>query len=96
MPGLYGMLDYYLLAVLGLRCCMQAFSSFGRWGLFSSCGAPTSHCGGCSGPGARAVGTGLLLTARRPWSVGSVVWHIGLAAPRRVGSSQARDRTCIP
>ena len=27
------------LAVLGLRCCTQAFSSCGKQGLFSSCGA---------------------------------------------------------
>ena len=34
----------YLLAALGLRGCMQAFSSCGEWGLLSSCGARASHC----------------------------------------------------
>ena len=36
------------LAVLGLCCYRQAFSSCGEWGLLSSCGAETSRCGGFS------------------------------------------------
>ena len=33
-----------LLAVLPLRCCLHwAFSSCGKWGLFSSCGVQASH-----------------------------------------------------
>ena len=28
---------YLFLATLGLHCCMQAFSSCGKWGLLSSC-----------------------------------------------------------
>ena len=31
--------DYLFLAVLGLPCCTQAFSSCGEWGLFSCCGS---------------------------------------------------------
>ena len=34
---------FFLLAALGLSCCMQAFSSWGEWGLLSSC-ARASHC----------------------------------------------------
>ena len=34
------------LAVLDLSCCVLAFSGSGEWGLLSSCGAWTSHCGG--------------------------------------------------
>ena len=49
---------YYLfiLAVLGPRCCLQAFSSYGEWGLLSSCGAQPSHSGGFSSCRAQALG----------------------------------------
>ena len=36
----------FFLAVLSLRCCVQAFSSCGERGLLSSYGAWISHCGG--------------------------------------------------
>ena len=36
------------LAVLGLHCCMLAFSSCGEWGLLSSCCVQASHYGGFS------------------------------------------------
>ena len=39
---------YLFLAVLGLYCCVQAFSS---------CGSRASHCGGFSFCRARALGT---------------------------------------
>ena len=42
-----------LLAVLGLCCCGQSFSSCWEQGLLSSCGARASHSGGLSG-GAQA------------------------------------------
>ena len=38
---------FLFLAVLGLRCCVRAFSS---------CGELASHCGGFSCCGARALG----------------------------------------
>ena len=37
-----------LLAVLGLRCCMQAFSDCDEQGVLSGCIAVTSHCCGFS------------------------------------------------
>ena len=37
-----------ILAVLGLRCWVQAFSSCGKQRLFSSHGAQASHCAGFS------------------------------------------------
>ena len=43
------------LAVLGLRCWAQAFSSCGEWGLLCR-GAQASHCGGFSCCGAWALG----------------------------------------
>ena len=36
------------VAVLGLQCCLLAFSSCGRPGPFSRGGAQASHCGGLS------------------------------------------------
>ena len=44
---------YLSLAALGLRCCVRAFSSSGRWGLLSSCDAWASCCG-AQALGARA------------------------------------------
>ena len=46
----------YFLAVLGLCCCAQAFSSCGERGATLHCGAGASHCGGFSCCGARALG----------------------------------------
>ena len=39
---------YLFLAALGLCGCTWAFSSGGRQGLLSNCGARASHCGGFS------------------------------------------------
>ena len=38
------LLTYLFLAVLGLCCCTQAFSSCSKWGLLSKCMAWASHC----------------------------------------------------
>ena len=46
---------YYFLAVLGLRCCTQAFSSHSGRGLLSGRSAWTPHCGGFS-CGTQALG----------------------------------------
>ena len=43
--------------MLGLYCCVQAFSSCGEWGLLSGCDAQASHCGGFSSCRAQALGT---------------------------------------
>ena len=45
----------YLLAVLGLQCCMQAFSSCSKWGLLSGYNAWASHCSGFSPCRAQAL-----------------------------------------
>ena len=39
---------YFFLALVGLHCCVQAFSSGGEQGLLPSWGTRTSHCGGVS------------------------------------------------
>ena len=69
------------LAVLGLHCCMQAFSSWEQ-GLLSSCGARISHWGGFS---MRNMGS-------RTHSL-QQSWHTGLFALWHMESSQTRDGT---
>ena len=77
---------------------MLAFSSCSERVLFSSCGALASHCGGFSCRGAQAPGhkgfssCGMWAhwfqlpgcRAQAQW-----LWHMGLVAPRHVGSSGA-------
>ena len=53
---------YLFLAVLGLHCCMWAFSYCREWG-YPSDGAQASHCRGLSCWGARA-----LEQAQRCWA----------------------------
>ena len=38
----------FIFATLSLHCCFQAFSSFSKQGLLSSCNAQASHCGNLS------------------------------------------------
>ena len=59
LRGFFILICVLFLALMGLCCCKQAFSSFFK-GLFSSCGVRASHCSGSSCYGAQAVGhTGL-------------------------------------
>ena len=54
---------YLFLTMLGLHCCTRAFSSCGRQGPPSSCGAWASHCGGFSllwGTGSRFVSSAVV------------------------------------
>ena len=48
--------SFFFLAVLGLRCCAQAFLSLWLAGATLCCGTQPSHCGGFSCCGARALG----------------------------------------
>ena len=74
----------FSLAVLGLRCCVWAFSGCSERGLLSSCGAQASR-GGFSRCRTQALGS------RAQW-----LWRTGFVAPWHVGSSQTRDRTHVP
>ena len=47
----------YTVAVLGLHCFVQLFSSCAKWERPSSCGTRASHCGGFSCCEAQTVGT---------------------------------------
>ena len=92
-------------AVLGLRCCAWPSSSCSQRGPLSIWGAQASHCCGFScrrawAPG--ACGLQVHVGSRRTWapvpglagSGGSAqqLWRTGSVAPRRVQSSQTRDR----
>ena len=62
----------YLLAALGLRCCVRAFSSCNEWGATLRCGTRASHCSGFSYCGARALGMrASIVVTRRLSSCGS-------------------------
>ena len=98
------------MAGLGLRCCARAFSSCGEQGLLfvavrGLLTAGASHCSGFSCCGARALGAWASVVVacalQQLWLAGSRVqaqqlWPTGLVAPRHVGSSQTRARTCVP
>ena len=73
---------YLLLAMLGLRCCVQASSRCGAWGLLSSCSAWASHCGSFS--------------CCRTWALGSVGWIIVCMGLVALWSFWTRNWTCVP
>ena len=56
------------MAVLGLRCCAQAFSSCGEWELLFVVVPWASHCCGFSCCGARALGAQASVDAARELS----------------------------
>ena len=72
------------MAVLGLRFCVRAFSSCGKWGpLFIAMRGPLTIAASCCG-------------AQAPDAQAQQLWLTGLVAPRHVGSSQTRARTHVP
>ena len=72
------------MAVLGLRFCVRAFSSCGKWGpLFTAVrGCLTITASRCR--------------AQAPDAQAQQLWLTGLVAPRHVGSSQTRAQTHVP
>ena len=72
------------MAVLGLRFCARAFSSCGA-GATLHRGTRTSHYRGLS-----------CCRAQAPDAQAQQLWLTGPVAPRHVGSSQTRARTCVP
>ena len=61
------------MAVLGLRCCAQVFSSCSKQGPLSSCGARASHCSGFS------------CCSQAPEHAGSVAVALALSCPEACG-----------
>ena len=75
---------YLFLAVLGLRFCARAFSSCGEQGpLFIAVRGPLTVVASHCG-------------AEAPDAQAQQLWHMGLVAPRHVGSSRTRARTRVP
>ena len=72
---------YLFLAVLGLHCCLGAFSSCGEQGLLSSCSSWAFHCGGFSCCGTQAQGGRFQYLQYS----GSVLVAHGLSCPRVCG-----------
>jgi len=66
----------YFGAVLGLFCCVQAFSSCGEWELLSSCNAQASRCV------TSRLAEHRLWASRLQW-----LWCMSLVAPQHVMSS---------
>ena len=82
---------YLFMAVLGLHCCKQAFSSCGEQVLPSSCNAQRCLLLWNMGSGLK----GSVVVAHR-LQLRLIAVVAGLAALKYVGSSQARDQTCVP
>ena len=76
---------YLFLALLGLRFCARALSSWWQAGATLHRGARASHHRGLPCCGAQA-----------PDAQAQQLWLTGSAAPRHAGSSQTRARTRVP
>ena len=83
---------YLFLAVPGLCRCAQIFSSCGEEGLFSSCHAQASHCGGFFFCRAWALGCSL----QQLQLTGPVVVAPRLICPTARGIFLTGDQTCVP
>ena len=74
---------FLFFAVLGLCCCVRAFSG---------CGVQASRCdGSCVEEHGLQRVRASEVAAHRYWSVGSVDWPMGLVALRHVESFWTRD-----
>ena len=85
------------------HCCTWVFSSWGKWGLLSSCSVQACLQWFLSwSTGSRAHSlqylphVGSVVVAPWLWSTGSVVWHTNLVAPRPVGSFPIRSQSGFP
>ena len=79
----------FILAALGLRCCAWFLSRCSERGLLSSCSVRTSHCGGFSCCGARALGVRASVIAARG------LQSCGLWALECVGSAGCDARALL-
>ena len=90
------------MAALGLRCCVQAFSSCSERGATLRCSVRASHCGGFSCCRAWALGTrasvvvvhGLSRCGSR--ALEHRLSSCGLVAQQHVASSPTRVQTRVP
>ena len=94
---------YLLLAVLGICCCTQAFSSCSGWRLLlvTVLGLPIAVASCCEAGALGYAGFSSCNTwAQQLWLPGSRaqvcwLWYIGLTVLQHVGSSHIRDRTHV-
>ena len=75
---------YFSFGCAGSLFLCKIFSSFGEWGLLSSCSVLVSHCGGLSCCRAQALGhagfssCSSLALEHRLNSCGAGAWHLGM------------------
>ena len=87
---------FFIFDCAGSLLLCGLFSSFDERELLSNCDTQASHCGGFSCWGARALGsTGFSSCGSVSRAQAQCLWCRGLVAPRHVGSSRPRDRTCV-
>ena len=102
----------FIFGCVGSLLLGAGFLQLWQAGATLRCGARTSHCGGFSCCGARALGTRASVVvahglgscgsqAQQLWLTGSRVqaqqsWRMGPVAPRHVVSSRTRARTRVP
>ena len=90
--------------MLGLCCCVWAFSHCGEWGPFFAAVHRLLIAGPfllCSVGSRHANFSSCSTWAQKLWLSGSRaraqwLWCMGLVAPQHVESSQIRDQTCVP
>ena len=90
---------YLFLAMLGLCCCEWAFSSCDKRGLLLAVvrGFLTAVPSLVQSMGSRCRGFSRCSTRAQDLRLaGSVLWRMGSAALRRVGSSRTRDGALVP
>ena len=82
---------FFFFWLIWVSLAAPALSLVGDWGLLSSCDVQPSHCSGfsCWGGGLEGVGASIV-AAPRLERTGSAIVVQGLAALKRVGSSQTR------
>ena len=78
-------INLFIFGCIGSSLLRAGFLYLRRAGATPRCGAWASHCGGFSCCGAQA-----------PGAQAQQLWRTDLVAPRHVGSSQTRTRTCVP
>ena len=98
----------FIFGCVGSSLLRAGFLQLRRVGATLCCGARASHCGDFCCCGARALDAwASVVVARGFQSAGSVAvagsraqaqqfWRTGLVAPRHVGFSWTRARTCVP
>ena len=93
-------INLFIFGCVGSPLLHTGFLQLRRGGATLPCSARASHCGGFSCCRAQALGTrASVVVACVLSSCGSraqQLWCTGFVAPRHVGFSRTRARTCVP